>query len=305
MTLVFGWTSSIRNILKVAGFTFIRNAVKYDYPIVEAIQSILPLCDEVVVNIGNSEDQTEALIASMGSSKIRVVHSIWDDTLRSGGRVLAEETNKAFDQVSADADWCIYIQADEVIHEKYYPAIGEAMRSYSADPHVEGLLFNYLHFYASYDYTADSRNWYDREIRVIRNDKAIRSYRDAQGFRKNGKKLHVRAVDAYVYHYGWVKPPEIQIQKISDFHQLWTAEDKDYGSNFQTEDLVFDYSQIDSLRPFSGTHPAVMQDRVNRKNWRVKIDVRAKNFSIKGRILYWLEQRTGKRLFGYRNYKLL
>jgi hypothetical protein len=291
--------------LKVAGFTFIRNAVKYDYPIVEAIQSILPLCDEVVVNIGNSEDQTEALIASMGSSKIRVVHSIWDDTLRSGGRVLAEETNKAFDQVSADADWCIYIQADEVIHEKYYPAIGEAMRSYSADPHVEGLLFNYLHFYASYDYTADSRNWYDREIRVIRNDKAIRSYRDAQGFRKNGKKLHVRAVDAYVYHYGWVKPPEIQIQKISDFHQLWTAEDKDYGSNFQTEDLVFDYSQIDSLRPFSGTHPAVMQDRVNRKNWRVKIDVRAKNFSIKGRILYWLEQRTGKRLFGYRNYKLL
>ncbi len=291
--------------MKVAGFTFIRNAVKYDYPIVEAIQSILPLCDEVVVNIGNSEDQTEALIASMGSSKIRVVHSIWDDTLRSGGRVLAEETNKAFDQVSADADWCIYIQADEVIHEKYYPAIGEAMRSYSADPHVEGLLFNYLHFYASYDYTADSRNWYDREIRVIRNDKAIRSYRDAQGFRKNGKKLHVRAVDAYVYHYGWVKPPEIQIQKISDFHQLWTAEDKDYGSNFQTEDLVFDYSQIDSLRPFSGTHPAVMQDRVNRKNWRVKIDVRAKNFSIKGRILYWLEQRTGKRLFGYRNYKLL
>jgi hypothetical protein len=291
--------------LKVAGFTIIRNAIKYDYPIVEAIRSILPLCDEVVVSIGNSEDETETLIRSIDSAKVRVVYSTWDDTLRSGGQVLAEETNKALDQVRADADWCIYIQADEVIHEKYYPAIRDAMVTYYPDSRVEGLLFSYLHFYASYDYTADSRNWYNREIRVIRNDKAIRSYRDAQGFRKNGEKLQVRPVEAFVYHYGWVKHPEIQIQKVSDFHKLWTPDDPDFGSKFQTEELHFDYSQIDSLRPFEGTHPAVMQDRVNRKNWKVSVDVRRKNFSIKGRILYWIEQRTGKRLFGYRNYKLI
>lgn len=34
--------------MKVSGFTFVRNAVKYDYPIVESIQSILPLVDEEI-----------------------------------------------------------------------------------------------------------------------------------------------------------------------------------------------------------------------------------------------------------------
>jgi hypothetical protein len=44
--------------MKVAGFTFIRNAVKNDYPVVEAITSILSICDEFVVALGNSDDGT-------------------------------------------------------------------------------------------------------------------------------------------------------------------------------------------------------------------------------------------------------
>ena len=35
--------------MKVVGFTFIRNALTYDYPVLESIQSLLPLCDEMVV----------------------------------------------------------------------------------------------------------------------------------------------------------------------------------------------------------------------------------------------------------------
>ena len=49
--------------MKVCGFSFIRNAVKYDYPIVESIRSILPICDKFVVAVGNSEDNTLQLIA--------------------------------------------------------------------------------------------------------------------------------------------------------------------------------------------------------------------------------------------------
>ena len=109
--------------MKVVGFTFIRNAIKYDYPVEEAIRSILPLCDEVIVNVGNSEDATEELISRIDPSKIKIVNSVWDESLMEGGRVLAAETDKAYQQIPNDADWCIYIQADEVIHEKYYPAI--------------------------------------------------------------------------------------------------------------------------------------------------------------------------------------
>ena len=109
--------------MKISGFTFVKNAVKYDYPVVESIKSILPLVDEMIVNLGDSEDETNALIESIGSEKIKIVHSVWDKNLREGGRVLAVETDKAMDAVSPDADWLIYIQADEVIHEKYHAII--------------------------------------------------------------------------------------------------------------------------------------------------------------------------------------
>src|SRR6187402_2499334 len=115
--------------MKVAGFTFIRNAVKNDYPIVEAITSILPICDEFIVAVGNSEDATEELIQAIGSPKIKIIHTTWDDTLREGGRVLAVETDKAMDAISSDTDWCFYIQGDEVIHEQYLPAIKSAMEA--------------------------------------------------------------------------------------------------------------------------------------------------------------------------------
>jgi hypothetical protein len=300
---ISGLISSNRIELKVAGFTFIRNAIKYDYPIAEAIRSILPLCDEVYVSVGQSQDATQQLIESIDSTKIKIVHSVWNDSLRKGGQVLAQETNKVFDQIPGDVDWCIYIQGDEAIHEKYYPEILRAMKQYKDDLRVEGLLFKYLHFYASFDYTADSRNWYDHEIRIIRNDKRIRSYQDAQGFRKNGKKLQVKPIDAYIYHYGWVKPPELQLQKINDFHKFWTKQDDAFKDNFQTKEFVFDYSKIDSLKLFTDSHPQVMQDRVKAKNWEVPVDVGDKRFSLKGKILYWIEKKTGKRMFAYRNYK--
>src|SRR6478735_5570335 len=166
--------------MKISGFTFVRNAIKYDYPIIESIQSILPIVDEYIVSVGNSEDETLALIQSISSPKIKIVQSVWDDSLKTGGRVLAVETEKAF---------------------------------------------KHIHFYGTYDYIGDSRRWYNREIRMIRNDKTIRSYRDAQGFRKNDRKLNVKLINAFIYHYGWVKSPQAQKAKRDNFGNYWSGND--------------------------------------------------------------------------------
>ena len=137
--------------MKVTGFSFIRNAIKFDYPIIEAITSILPICDEFIIAVGNSDDDTLELIKGIGSDKIKIIETTWDDSLREGGRVLAVETDKAFQEISADTDWCFYIQGDECVHEKYLPIIKKAMEENLHTNHIEGLLFNYLHFYGSYD----------------------------------------------------------------------------------------------------------------------------------------------------------
>lgn len=290
--------------MKITGFTIVRNAILYDYPVVESIRSILPLVDEFVVSVGQSDDGTLELIHSIQSDKIRIVQSHWDDKLRSGGSILAIETDKAFQSISADTDWAFYLQADEVVHEKYHPAIRAAMEQYCSDPHIEGLLFKYLHFYGNYDHVGDSRRWYDREIRIIRNDPAIKSYRDAQGFRKNGEKLRVKPIEAYIYHYGWVKHPEKQKLKRENFGIFW-SEDQEKEFQKEVKD-IFDYTgDFDSLDRFTGTHPEVMKERIAQKNWEVQLDISRKNMPFKYRVLHFIEKKFGKRLFAYRNYRVV
>jgi hypothetical protein len=289
--------------MKVSGFTIVRNAVKFEYPIVESIKSILPICDEYIVLVGNSEDETLSLIKSINDKKIKIYESEWDENFRKGGVVLSVETNKAKDLISHDTDWCFYLQGDEVVHEKYLDIICENMNRYMNHFEVEGLLLKYLHFYGDYKYVADSRKWYRREIRIVRNDKDIKSWGDAQGFRKNGEKLKVKLIDAYVYHYGWVKNPYHQMEKNKSFQKLWHDDEKIkeiLGSN-----ELYDYSKIDSLKEFTGTHPAVMIKRINNVNWVFNYDIAKKNMSLLNKILYKLEEKTGLRPFEYRNYKII
>jgi hypothetical protein len=262
------------------------------------------MVDEMIVSIGDSEDDTIGLISSIASDKIRIVHTVWDPALRKGGEVLAVETDKAFQHVSPDSDWAFYIQADEVVHEKYHSIILETAQKYKDQKEVEGLLFRYTHFYGTYDYVGDSRRWYNREIRLIRNDKSIHSYKDAQGFRKDGRKLFVKPVDANIYHYGWVKSPKQMHQKQKNLGKFWRS-DEEWQQFLSSSDFWDFNNEFDSLVKFKGTHPAVMQERIKNQNWHVELDVSRKRFSLKERILYFIEKTTGKRLFDYRNYKIL
>lgn len=290
--------------MKVTGFTIIRNAIKYDYPVVEAITSILPVCDEFLVSVGNSEDETLELIKKINSPKIKIMGSVWDDKLREGGKLLSIETNKAFDAIDKTTDWCFYIQSDEVVHENYLDAIKKGMEQYKDDNSVDGLLFNYTHFYGNYNYIGNSRSWYRNEIRIIKNNKNIRSYKDAQGFRKtDDSKLNVKAIDASIYHYGWVKPPKAQQAKQENFHKMW-HDDEWMKKNIATVD-EFDYTKIDSLAPFKGTHPNVMKERITKLNWDFKYDESKINLSLKNKFLKFIENITGWRPGEYKNYNLL
>lgn len=290
--------------MKVSGFTFVRNAIKYDYPVVEAIKSILSICDEVTVAVGISEDETLQLIQGIGSPKIKIIETVWDDSLREGGRVLAVETDKAFRAISSDADWAFYIQGDEVIHEKYLDLVKQAMIKYKDDGKVDGLLFNYAHFYGSYDYIGESYRWYRREIRVIKNNATIFSYRDAQGFRKNpNEKLSVKLIDAFIYHYGYVREPKAMQGKQRSFNKYW-HDDQWVDRNIAPVE-AFDYSNIDALTLFKDTHPQVMKKRIEAMNWKFDYDLSKKRFKLKDRFKNVVEKLTGWRPGEYRNYKII
>jgi hypothetical protein len=202
-------------------------------------------------------------------------------------------------------DWAFYIQGDECVHEADLPIVKTAMEANLADANVEGLLFHYRHFYGSYAHVAVSRRWYRREIRVVKMHPGVHSYKDAQGFRKDGKKLKVKLIPAYINHYGWVKPPEGLNNKVRNFTQFyhndaWLAENV-------PADYQFDYGNAERLFRFEGSHPAVMADRVARSNWPFYFDPveLEKKMTLRRKILQKIEDLTGYRVGEYKNYRML
>jgi len=285
--------------MKVCGFSFVKNAVKFDYPVIEAITSILPVCDKFIVAVGDCDDGSRELIESIDSDKIEIIDTVWDPSLREKGRVLASETNKAFDAIPAEYDWCFYIQADEVMHERYLPAIVSSMKKFLDTKEIDGLIVNYTHFYGTYDYFADSRRWYRSEIRIIRNNKGIRSWNDAQGFRwHDAKKLSGIFIDATMYHYGWVRPPRLMKNKLEGSKQYWSVDSK-HIKTIEQESEEFSYENgIDSLELFHGTHPVVMQPRIKSLDWHPLLSEKKKKFNGRYFMLYWFEK-----IFHYRPFE--
>jgi hypothetical protein len=287
----------------VSGFSFIRNAVKFDYPVKEAIKSVLPLVDEFILALGDSDDDTLLWIESIQDPKIKIINTIWDSHLKEGGRVLAVETNKALKAISKESDWAIYIQGDECLHEADYDTIRKAMQHYKDDQEVEGLLLNYFHFYGTFDFVADSFSRYRREIRIVKPHQGLSSWGDAQGFRIDGRKLKVAHIPATVYHYGMVKHPKHQLEKQLNFNLLWHSEDwvkKRFGHQSD-----YKYESFDALMHFKGTHPFVMKDRIATQNWEIEGDPTKRKPALKIRIKKWIDTYLGIRIGEYKNYRIV
>jgi len=283
--------------MKVSGFTFVRNGIVYDYPFKESIRSVLPLVDEMIVNVPYSDDKTYDAVLSIGSPKLKVFQTEWGGEKPSGGKILSHHTNLALRKCTGD--WCFYIQADEVVHEADYPKIRSAMENNLNDKKIEGLLFEYKHFYGSYDCVATSRTWYRNEVRIVRNDPDIVSFQDAQGFRhKNNSKLNVAYTGAKIFHYGWVRPLESMRAKTIALDKLWHGDKKDE----ENKSLRYRSDQY-GLKRYTDTHPLIMMDRIKKQNWAFQHNSRITSYR---EFRYWmsdvLEKLTGRRFFEYKGY---
>ena len=216
---------------------------------------------------------------------------------------MALETDKAFRALPVETDWAIYIQGDELFHEQDYETIRNAMKLYHNNNKVEGLLLNYLHFYGSYSYVAESYVWYPKEIRVLRYNPAIYSYKDAQGFRKgDNQKLKVKQIEATIYHYGHVRPPKVMQAKFQNSSRFY--HDEEWIKKTFPKDS-FDYLEhVGELKRFQSEHPKLVQPRIDRLNWEFDYDPSMNNPSFKKRLKHFLRRYLGIDL-GYKNYILL
>lgn len=299
--------------MKISAFTMVRNADKYYFPIKESIMSALPIVDEFIVALGNNDadDRTRELIESIDSDKVKIIDRVWSEQAFVDGKIFADETSFALSECSGD--WCIYLQADEVLHENDLNIIQKACKQYLHDKKIDGFLFNYHHFWGDYNHYLPFHGWYKNEIRIVRNNIGVYSYKDAQSFRKGGnEKLNVAAIDAYIYHYGWVRPPSIMQSKKKEqdsMHHGKNAISKDY----QSKSPEFDYGSLKKTVTFPGSHPEVMKEFRSKINWTNQLNYeketklsrkKMKHEQFKYRVLSFLEKylNNGKDFFGYSNW---
>lgn len=291
--------------MKISGFTFVKNALLFGYPIYESLHSLLPICDELNIAAGRSDDDTITYLRSLKQSKIKIVETEWDNTLREGGLIYSQQTNIALNECKGD--WCIYLQADEVLHEEDYDIIINEIKSADLNQNIDGLLFRYLHFYGSYDYIGTGRQWYRREIRAFKNTGNVFSWGDAQGFRlkENNKfrKLRAKQTNARVFHYGWVKHPETQNKKFN-YTQMYYHKDKEFDLNSTGSENNFDYTTAHELEKYLGTHPKIMVNRIGEdETWTKHFDpTRLKKKPFLMKLSDRLEKTTGWRIGEFKDF---
>ncbi len=290
--------------MKISGFTFIRNGNDLGYPFVPSIRSLLPLCDEVIVNVPRSTDDTLGAVRAIGDPKIRVLETEWDEGPRAGGRTLSHHTNLALRECTGD--WCVYIQGDEVLHEASIPAMRAAMQAGLHEPQVQGFVVDYTHFYGSYWTYTYSFGWYYKEVRVVRREPGILSVGDAQGFRtQDGQKLRVRNSGAQYFHYGFALQPTQMRRRKKNLASLYRRAGVQPATSSRPP---ISYDDDQKVRPFKGTHPAVLRELVAAADWTYQ----SRNPLIRFRRNYFwediallLKRCTGITLGVHRNYRLL
>jgi len=291
---------------KISGFSLVRNGVQFDYPFLEAWRSLLPVVDELVLNIGISDDDSLAVARKFaeeeGMGKVRIFESEWPLHIpekKKSGLILSEQTNLALEQCRYD--WCFYIQADEVIHEDDHSLIRQAVEA-AATSKLDAVVFEYAHFYGSFNVIRQTRSSYRREMRIVRKSCGAKSVGDAQSFLKTGnEKLNAILTKARIFHYGWVRTPEAMKVKTEFMDKLY------HGDEAAKTD-AYQYKRFWGLNEYKGTHPKVMKERIQSKgwNWDLKNSPFVFTFGdVKKVTLDLFEKLTGHRLFEFRNYRLI
>ncbi len=250
--------------MKISGFTIVRNAVKYRYPVLESIRSILPACDEFIINVGDSEDRTAELIRSIKDPKIRIIENTWD--FSQGKEVLSRQTNLALQQCRGD--WAFYLQSDEVVHERDLGRLRKLLANNLGRDDIDAIRFRWLHFFGSYYRYRIDAGWYQKQDRVIRNNGQVESTGDAYGFgRRDGQPLRRLRTPFFIYHYGWVHHGEVMTQRRLNAERIGFA-------RLQSDERQgeYEYGHLGRFPVYYGTHPAVMKEwiaahELSRRDW--------------------------------------
>lgn len=199
--------------MTLGGSLFVHDAIRLDYCVEAAIESLVPLCDRVVAMDCQSTDGTLDLLHAIADRhpNVQVVpNSPWevaDHYIR-----LAMLANAAREQLKTR--WHFMIQADEVLHECSYGAIREMV---AADGHGK-LAFRVRRFnlWGTPDHYVRLDSLHkpcsDEPTRLGRQD--VPAIGDGESLIENRGAARELIEHVTLFHYGFVRHGHVLIDKV-------------------------------------------------------------------------------------------
>jgi glycosyltransferase involved in cell wall biosynthesis len=243
----------------LGGSVFVRNAIKYDYCILESIQSIVPLCEELVVLDCQSDDGTTQLLRDFcANTPIRLIENVTWECADNYER-LKILANRAISELSTD--WHFMIQADEVLHESSIEPIRKAITEARQENTFMVRRINLwgdMDHHIRYDLPTPRKPVSDQVIRIGR--RGTLSTGDAESLQCTlCNTNYVNQIT--LFHYGFVRKNECDkvIDMQSWFHGKGAQPDERVVA-MKRKDGVFRpevFFNKDELAPLMMSHPSV------------------------------------------------
>jgi hypothetical protein len=146
----------------ISCFMVVKDVLKPGYPFVEAIASVLPICDEFLLSEGYSKDGTYEVVQELAklNQKIKVVRQKWPE--KRSITVIGDVTNAI--RTKCKGDYIFSVQANEIVHEDSLKLI-EALPEIC--PQAQTFSFPYVHLYRTYKFSEEFRLRFARNLPSI------------------------------------------------------------------------------------------------------------------------------------------
>lgn len=233
---------------QIGGTLIVHNAIERDYCVEAALESLIPLVDEVVVIDASSTDGTADLLHSIKARAgipFRIINVAWSPNRL--GRWLASLTNVAREALSSP--YHLNLQADEVFEDGHADEIRSAASSRLP------LIFRRLNFWFD--------NWHIAPPGKVCGHQCIRSAAsdipsvgDAEQL---GARPPVRQAQTRIFHYGFIRRADGFVTKTKEMQQAFfntvdpiVLKIPDYGMKALLESVP-----MQNLLGFVGAHPKV------------------------------------------------
>lgn len=242
----------------LSGFVCVRNAVKFDYCVEEAVKSLIPVCDEVVISYGGvygeEDDGTLEIVKGLVKMDSRV-RAVWYDWPNPERNIHWWTTwlNHARERLLYDT--MLGLDSDEVLDPAGYNQI-RAMTSTGCSA-----LFHRLNFWKDPQHLAPENRVCGTQVARLGPTSAWMC--SDEPFPAVNPNIRTKAEpfpSLRIFHYGFLRKPDAFVKKADAIQNMFfgstdarLAEQVAKGQRWDERD----YFDGESLRKFDGQHPEV------------------------------------------------